>query len=58
MADEAKLEPGWLTRDVNNAASRAKSLEAAASSDKRKEAPPSEQQQQSVGSSTSSALGR
>ena len=30
MVGEAKLEPGWLTRDVNNAASRAKSLETGA----------------------------
>jgi hypothetical protein len=29
MAQEVKLEPGWLTRDVKEAATRAKSLEAA-----------------------------
>jgi hypothetical protein len=29
---DVKLEPGWLTRDVNNAAERAKSLQASKSS--------------------------
>lgn len=30
MTGKARLEPGWLTRDVNDAASRAKALEAQA----------------------------
>lgn len=54
MVNEAKLEPGWLTRDVNNAASRAKSLETRAAD--REIAPQpsaSPQQQQGAGSSTS-----
>jgi hypothetical protein len=29
MAEEIKLEPGWLARDVNHAAERAKTLDAA-----------------------------
>lgn len=49
MVGEAKLEPGWLTRDVNDAASRAKSLEAgAAARENVPQQPTSPQAQQRV----------
>jgi hypothetical protein len=34
MAAEVKLEPGWLTRDVNRAAERAKALDFSGSNKK------------------------
>ena len=34
MSREVKLQPGWLTRDVNRAAERAKSLERQRTSDR------------------------
>jgi hypothetical protein len=37
MVGDAKLEPGWLARDVENAAARVKSLETKATS--REQAP-------------------
>jgi hypothetical protein len=48
MVVEAKLEPGWLTRDVNNAAARAKALDSNAASQNQASQSPSQQKKPSV----------
>ena len=52
MAQPAKLEPGWLTKDVNDAANRARTLEAAAARKNVGNAPPQEESASSSAEST------